>query len=192
MRSALAQRRPVDLGAADDHDLAVASAPVPARFCAGDAPPRGCATASTPAAAKSASPRDHDIVAAVQRSADRLERLAAHDEGLPSVRRRKVLRSEGIRQGNCPPRPITPFSAAATISAMRGSCHVLRIARRLRGPHPTVTSPQPLLQASVAAPCRTDGEIRSRSSRRSMPPESERPGWATRPMRAPPRRVPAT
>src|SRR5919106_1479697 len=38
--------------------------------------------------------------------------------GLPKVNRRNVLRSEGMRQGSAPPRPITPFSAAAMTSAI--------------------------------------------------------------------------
>ena len=51
--------------------------------------------------------------------------------GLSSVSARNRFRSDDMRHGKPPSRPITPFSAAATMIAMMGSVDMMGAAIRL-------------------------------------------------------------
>ena len=106
-----------DFGAADDHDLVGAArlrAILRPRECRLEARRHDGAVGAEAVIA-----RDHDVVAAVERLL-RSTRTSCRPmmRGLPMVSRRKVLRSEERRQGSSPSRPMTPFSATATTSAI--------------------------------------------------------------------------
>jgi hypothetical protein len=102
---------------ADDHHL------VTPRFSASSRP-RSMASsteaATSYAGMREVAPmRDHDVVAAVERLADRVVGLAAHDHGLAKRDLAKPLEvGRQLARAACPWRPMTPFSATATTRAM--------------------------------------------------------------------------